>query len=160
MAVSDRIAVMSAGTIVQEGSAEDLYYRPASRFVAQFIGRVNLVPGRVESLAAGGGVIEALGARVTASSIAQGVARGDRVDLVVRPESVEIGAARAGGPGARGTIKSRSFLGEKIEYVVQCGELALQAVRFNAGPAALFEEGAEVAIGIPAEGLAAIAGAH
>src|SRR6059036_2632789 len=47
MAVSDRIAVMSRGTVVQEGTAEDLYHRPASEFVAQFIGRVNLLAGRV-----------------------------------------------------------------------------------------------------------------
>src|SRR5574342_40053 len=47
MAVSDRIAVMSEGAVVQEGTAEDLYHRPASEFVAQFIGRVNLLTGRV-----------------------------------------------------------------------------------------------------------------
>jgi iron(III) transport system ATP-binding protein len=45
MAVSDRIAVMNEGSVVQEGSAEDLYHRPASQFVAQFVGRVNLVAG-------------------------------------------------------------------------------------------------------------------
>src|SRR5690242_4827458 len=41
MAVSDRIAVMNRGSVVQEGSAEDLYHRPASQFVAQFVGRIN-----------------------------------------------------------------------------------------------------------------------
>ena len=43
MAVSDRIAVMNKGVIVQVGTAEDLYHRPASEFVARFIGRVNLI---------------------------------------------------------------------------------------------------------------------
>ncbi len=103
MAVSDRIAVMSAGTIVQEGSAEDLYYRPASRFVAQFIGRVNLVPGRIESLEGGSAVVEALGARVAASGVAPGMKPGDRVELIVRPEAVVLaspGALAAGGAGA------------------------------------------------------------
>src|SRR2546422_506884 len=47
MAVSDRIAVMNRGAIVQEGSAEDLYHRPTSEFVATFVGRVNLVTGKV-----------------------------------------------------------------------------------------------------------------
>ena len=47
MAVSDRIAVMNQGSVVQEGTAEDLYYRPGSEFVATFVGRVNLVPARV-----------------------------------------------------------------------------------------------------------------
>ena len=45
MAVSDRIAVMNQGSVVQEGTAEDLYHRPASEFVATFVGRVNLVAG-------------------------------------------------------------------------------------------------------------------
>src|SRR5436190_193547 len=44
MAVSDRIAVMNHGSVVQEGTAEDLYHRPATEFVAHFVGRVNLVP--------------------------------------------------------------------------------------------------------------------
>ena len=46
MAVSDRIVVMNRGSIVQEGTAEDLYHRPASEFVATFVGRVNLVRGQ------------------------------------------------------------------------------------------------------------------
>ncbi|MEO7056962.1 MAG: ABC transporter ATP-binding protein, partial [Caldimonas sp.] len=51
MAVSDRIAVMQGGSIVQTGTAEDLYHRPATRFVAQFIGRANLIDARVERVA-------------------------------------------------------------------------------------------------------------
>src|SRR6059036_433279 len=47
MAVSDRIAVMNHGSVVQEGTAEDLYHRPATQFVAQFVGRINLLPGRI-----------------------------------------------------------------------------------------------------------------
>src|SRR5207247_10392929 len=47
MAVSDRIAVMNQGRVVQEGTAEDLYHRPATPFVAQFVGRANLVAARV-----------------------------------------------------------------------------------------------------------------
>src|SRR5205823_3322057 len=48
MAVSDRIALMNRGTIVQVGTAQDLYHRPASIFVAQFVGRANMVAGRPE----------------------------------------------------------------------------------------------------------------
>src|SRR5205823_3408472 len=47
MAVSDRIAVMNQGSVVQEGTAEDLYHRPATEFVATFVGRVNLIVGEV-----------------------------------------------------------------------------------------------------------------
>ena len=62
MAVSDRIAVMNQGSVVQEGSAEDLYHRPASEFVAQFVGRVNLVAGRVAEIDGDTVRIAALGA--------------------------------------------------------------------------------------------------
>src|SRR5262249_50545086 len=63
MAVSDRIAVMSQGVVVQVGRAEDLYHRPASAFVAQFIGRVNFLRGRVLERGGDGVVVEAAGGR-------------------------------------------------------------------------------------------------
>ncbi len=76
MAVSDRIAVMSQGSVVQEGTAEDLYYRPASEFVATFVGRVNLVPGRVTALEGSAATVAALGtllrARVASGAVAAG----------------------------------------------------------------------------------------
>src|SRR5437762_7639593 len=61
MAVSDRIAVMNEGSVVQDGTAEDLYYRPASEFVATFVGRVNLVAGRIVDIGDGTATVEALG---------------------------------------------------------------------------------------------------
>ena len=61
MAVSDRIAVMNQGTVVQEGTAEDLYHRPASEFVARFIGRVNLLTARVVGVASDAIEVEAAG---------------------------------------------------------------------------------------------------
>src|SRR5712692_1519129 len=63
MAISDRIAVMHQGVIVQEGSAEGLYHRPASEFVAQFIGRTNLLRGRVLATGDAGVEVEVEGHR-------------------------------------------------------------------------------------------------
>ena len=60
MAISDRIAVMERGEVVQDGTAHDLYYRPASEFVARFIGRTNLLAGRVVSA----GEVEIEGLRI------------------------------------------------------------------------------------------------
>ena len=71
MAISDRIAVMDRGPIVQEGTAQALYHRPATEFVAQFIGRTNLLEGRVVSA----GEVEIEGVRV---AFATGVAAGER----------------------------------------------------------------------------------
>ncbi|KAB2872942.1 MAG: ABC transporter ATP-binding protein, partial [Burkholderiaceae bacterium] len=61
MAVSDRIVVMNQGRVVQQGSAEDLYQRPASAFVARFIGRINALDARVSALDATGIELQALG---------------------------------------------------------------------------------------------------
>src|SRR6478672_11041517 len=70
MAVSDRIAVMSQGSVVQEGTAEDLYYRPGSEFVATFVGRVNLVPARLLGVEGDVATVEALGTSLRARASA------------------------------------------------------------------------------------------
>src|SRR5439155_8735298 len=96
MAVSDRIAVMHQGSVVQEGTAEDLYHRPASRFVAQFVGHMNLVAGRVAEGAGETAKIAALGTLISARSPRAGLAPGDPVQLIVRPEAVEVVRGDAG----------------------------------------------------------------
>ncbi len=146
MAVSDRIAVMNQGSIVQEGTADDLYYRPASAFVAQFIGRVNLLPARVESAAAAGGEVTVLGQRVAVACLPTGARAGDAVRLVLRPEALALRAAEGAPALPRGTVEGRMFLGEKVEYVVRCGEARLQVVSYNARPGELLAEGSAVAV--------------
>ena len=120
MAVSDRIAVMNRGSIVQLGSAEDLYLRPRDEFVAQFIGRVNLIPGRVTGVPG---------------------------RLVVRPEMIRL--SLAAGAGLAGTILSRTYLGEKTEYLVSCGGETLQVACHGSGPEANLAEGAQVGVLLP-----------
>jgi iron(III) transport system ATP-binding protein len=147
MAVSDRIAVMHQGSVVQEGTAEDLYHRPASQFVAQFVGRMNLVAGRAAAIAGDTVKIAALGTLISARVPPRGLAPGDPVQLIVRPEAVEVvrvGDEKTDADLLRATIASRIFLGEKIEYLVRCEGEMLQVVRHNAGPNALIPEGAEV----------------
>lgn len=117
MAISDRIAVMDHGEIVQEGSAHQLYYQPANEFVARFIGRTNILAGRVVSAAE----VEIEGLRI---ALATSRAIGDTVQLVVRPEMIEISPA-SGEPGSA-CITARTFLGEKTDYLVALGGSTLQ----------------------------------
>ena len=134
MAVSDRIVVMNQGSVVQEGTAADLYYRPASEFVARFIGRVNLIEGRVVECPGGNARVDALGVTIAAQSTRDNLSPGKSVVLVARPESIAI-VKDGDAPGLlRATVVSRTFLGEKIEYLVDCGGKTLQVVRYNAGP--------------------------
>src|SRR5262249_12078904 len=160
MAVSDRIALMRQGTIVQVGTAEDLYHRPASSFVAEFIGRVNLLSARVLRLDAAGVEVVVAETRLRVAPVA-----GDRsfpevgstVHLVLRPETLDL-VPGAPGPGQEGTLHgvvvSRTFLGEKIEYEVRVGDTSLHVTRYNAaGPDAL-APGLSVTLRLPTAGVA------
>jgi iron(III) transport system ATP-binding protein len=151
MAISDRIAVMSRGTIVQEGTAEALYRRPASEFVARFIGRVNLVPARV--VAAGGGHVEVeVGERrLRLAGVDAAPASGDKVRLVVRPEAVAL--APGGGDGLAGVVRTRVFLGEKVEYQVGVGDDTLQVTRYTGAADAAFPPGTAVTVHLPTAGV-------
>ena len=144
MAVSDRIAVMSHGSIVQEGTAEDLYHRPASEFVATFVGRVNLVTGTLVDRKDRTATVSALGTTFRAG-LAPGEARvGDRVLLVLRPEAIVLG--RDSGAGVPARVTARTFLGEKIEYMLECADTTLQAIRATTGPDDAIRDGDEVAL--------------
>ena len=116
LAISDRIAVMEGGRLAQVGRASDVYRRPATRFVADFVGEANLLPVEVEPGGAGG-------ARVRLGPLAvvvPGAAPPGPATLVVRPEAIEIRAApAAGGGGLPGSIRSAAYLGAAGEYVVQ-----------------------------------------
>ena len=152
MAVSDRIAVMSKGAIVQEGSAEDLYYRPASEFVARFIGKVNLVPGVVRAVDGGVATVETLGRSIATRAPPAAFKTGDAVLVVLRPESMRLEVSEGAGtepaePPA--TIRSRVFLGDKIEMVVECAGQMLQLARYSGADAAAFTVGRSVRLRLP-----------
>lgn len=149
MAVSDRIAVMHQGSVVQVGTATDLYHRPVSEFVATFVGRVNLISGRVTALVGDTASVAALGTIIPAQVVHADLAPGDPVKLVLRPEALEIVPDGEGMLAA--TIHAGTFLGEKIEYVLRCGDATLQAVRHNAGHGDIILEGTRVALRFAAD---------
>jgi iron(III) transport system ATP-binding protein len=132
MAVSDRIAVMERGSIVQQGSAEELYRRPATLFVAQFIGRTNVLPGRVEKVSDEGAQISVLGASIGVRDAPRTLQAEQPVRVLVRPEAIRVLAPGAGACELSGRVLSRTFLGEKTEYVIACGDHTLNAVQSGA----------------------------
>jgi len=74
-----------------------------------------------------------------------GLARGDAVALLLRPEAITLDRDAAAGPLA-GTVVSHAYLGEKIEYLVKTGDATLQVVRYNAGPGEIVENGTHVSL--------------
>jgi iron(III) transport system ATP-binding protein len=155
MAISDRIVVMNQGSIAQEGTAEDLYHHPASEFVAQFIGRTNLLAARVLGQEAGGTVVEVGGVRLRLSGPCPEAQPGRSVRLVVRPEVIGLAAAGAAA-GLHGTVASRMFLGEKVEYHVRVGEDFVQVTSYN--PGAVFAPGEAVTLTLPTDGISLLPG--
>jgi len=145
MAVSDRIAVMNRGSVVQEGSAEDLYHRPASQFVAQFVGRINLISGHVRAVDGMSARIEALGREVLADAMNNHLKPGDAVQIALRPEAIDISPERDGDM-TPATVISSTFLGDKVEYVLRFDADTLHVVRYNAGPSTPLAEGMRVTL--------------
>jgi iron(III) transport system ATP-binding protein len=145
MAVSDRIVVMNGGRVISVGSADDLYHRPASEFVARFIGRVNLMPATVLEVREGIARVEAMGAVVDAAAV-DGIKPGDGVDLVIRPEAIEVLRGRAESHHWQATVVERVFLGEKIEYRMEAEGASLTVVRYNAGASEVLAPGSKVSL--------------
>ena len=118
LSLSDRICVMRAGEIVQAGSPQDLYDRPMTRYVADFVGTSNFFDGTVEKASNGESAIT-LGNDLTyASALGSIIATGQRGCLSVRPEQVRLSKHEVPG-GLPATVQNRIFLGEHIEYVVR-----------------------------------------
>lgn len=110
LVMSDRIAVMRAGRIVQIGSGADLYERPADTFVARFLGESNLLAGTVGNLADGRATLAVPGfAQPIEGRAGQGLRAGSGASALLRPEAVR---AHAGGLQAR--VAERVYLGELI----------------------------------------------
>ncbi|NTU64669.1 MAG: ABC transporter ATP-binding protein, partial [Chloroflexi bacterium] len=93
LTMSDRIAVMSKGHLLQVGTALEIYEEPNSRFVADFIGETNFVPGTVVSVENGRAEFEADGLRLLANANAD-VRAGIPATLAVRPERVRLSAEK------------------------------------------------------------------
>jgi ABC-type Fe3+/spermidine/putrescine transport system ATPase subunit len=143
--ISDRIAVMETGRIAQLGSAEALYRRPTSAFVAGFIGRANLLHATVESVSDGRATLDIGGQKLVMP--ADGTpAAGDSVSVVVRPESIAIVTMNT---GLTGVVRARTYLGDKIEYEVDFGGQTLNIVRFNPADGEAFLPGSTVFLSIP-----------
>jgi putative spermidine/putrescine transport system ATP-binding protein len=121
LTMSDRIAVFNRGRIEQIGTPEELYDRPATRFVASFIGDTNFLSGRVVSSSEGVCAIETAAGRVQAS-LRLPVAVGAPVTVAVRPERVVLASPREGRNGIAGTISDIIFLGTARKYVVRLAD--------------------------------------
>ncbi|MBX9589869.1 MAG: ABC transporter ATP-binding protein [Hyphomonadaceae bacterium] len=123
LSLSDRIAVMFEGRIRQVGTPDEIYRRPADRFVASFVGDVNVLRARLDSVDGGLAAVTLGRARISVSrEPLTRVRPGDRVDLFVRPEQVRF--AQAGEPIAvEGTVAAHIYQGDHVNLYVDAPEV-------------------------------------
>jgi len=147
LAISDRVIVMNAGRIEQIGSPEDIYDRPGSRFVADFVGSANMIPGKIT----GSGPNNMLnfetdgGARLRIATPAGSNTEGSVIAL--RSAYIHFGQTSGGQNAVAGTIHRRMFHGDFIQYVIDWPAGALIVRR---PPTEVLAEGMEILVGFDA----------
>ncbi|HWG06545.1 MAG TPA: ABC transporter ATP-binding protein [Beijerinckiaceae bacterium] len=160
MAISDRIAVLNQGLIMQVGTPDEIYDVPNSEFVAHFIGRTNLFRGKLETAVEAGGtglVMSEIGpirCRFAKTSTA-----GQDISFVVRPENVELqrsdpAAAAVTENFVDGQVTGRVYLGDIAEYTVDLGGRFKLLARSH--PGLRIAPGDKVRVHLPAERTIAI----
>jgi ABC-type Fe3+/spermidine/putrescine transport system ATPase subunit len=159
LTLGDRIAVMHNGRLEQVGTPAEVYHRPASRFVASFIGDMNFLPGSVLGATTGNkGSDVRLDLDGTVQSVEIECAVGRKVLVCVRPEQLRLGPAQ-GKSGRRGRVKYVGFSGDHVRYLVGLNDgtevLAREAIE---GTAARFDVGAEIGVSWPLGELLAFPG--
>ncbi len=146
LALSDHIAVIHGGRLQQYGTPREVYLRPVNRLVADFMGLVNLVPGKVIDVRGGAGRID-LGAIALDIALPGGIAVGENVDVVIRPENIRL-AKPGNGAAARAKITDRTFLGNITEYYAALD--SGQTLRVQTHPQQIFAVDEPVAVEIDA----------
>ncbi|OGQ80268.1 MAG: hypothetical protein A3F90_10505 [Deltaproteobacteria bacterium RIFCSPLOWO2_12_FULL_60_19] len=153
LTMSDVVAVMDGGNIVQEGSPVEIYRAPRDRFVANFIGLSNFLEGRVTKVGRLGEV-ESSGATLKCV-LPDGVATGDSVIVVIRPEDLNLytGAATQNDNILEGKIEALIFMGDTLECQVAVGK---QIIRIKLHPSSPAARGETVRLQLPAESCRAL----
>ena len=113
LSISDRVAVMDAGRILQVGAPMEVYLKPADSFVANFIGTINSLDGRP----AGDGIMEIEGHPVEVR-IPEALAGQESVTVTVRPENIDLSHPEPGSDALSGKLSSFSFLGQSVHAQV------------------------------------------
>lgn len=140
MSMSDKVIVMNKGKIEQVGTPMEIYQRPKSKFVADFIGTANFLEGTVKGTEDGRLLVE------TASGVLRirrdGFKAGDRVTVVIRPEAVTL----AKGTSHQGIVQKSVFMGQTQEYEVLFEGQLFQITEHNPIQEKVYSVGSSVSL--------------
>ncbi|HME62935.1 MAG TPA: ABC transporter ATP-binding protein [Candidatus Binatia bacterium] len=128
LSMSNIIAVMNSGVIIQEGPPREIYLQPKSQFVANFIGSTNQLTGQITKIESGDTAQVRTDDGEIACSALEGLKVGSKVVVVVRPESVNLHHQKPANHGnlLEGKIGAAMFLGEYVDCTVELGKNILQ----------------------------------
>ncbi|NKQ34979.1 MAG: ABC transporter ATP-binding protein [Chloroflexi bacterium] len=145
MTISDRIVIMNEGRIEQIGTPIEIYRHPQSRFVADFIGRANFIPGVVQSQQDGQLTVNLMGRTLEVAAAEDKYTEGTEVTVVVRPEMMVLNPAA--GAHVDGIVRRASYLGDVVEYDVAVGDQQLSLVETDPRHLTIYPKGEAVQIG-------------
>ena len=152
MTTADRMAVLDQGVVQQVGSPAALYDEPVNAFVANFVGTMNLLPGRVLARAGSGVSLLVDGVGELPFPLTAGAPAGDRLTLSFRPQALRIEAADAAHDARclrmQGTVEAGEFLGECTRYRVRVGTQSLTVDQAHPAAAGKFAAGASVSLAL------------
>jgi iron(III) transport system ATP-binding protein len=144
MTLSDRIVVMNQGIIEQIGTPVEVYRFPNSRFVADFIGRANFVPGVVQEKNDGKLTVNVFNETLELSNIQRDFYPHEAVTLIIRPEMIRI---KKSGELFQGLIRRTVYLGDVIEYDVEVGGQLITGLETDPYAMEPFPVGEQVTVG-------------
>jgi len=131
LAVGDKIVVMNKGKVTQIGTPTEIYFKPKTRFVADFIGTINLLKATVAKTTAKEVLLSVGPDKILLACVSPEVVLrdGQEVILSIRPENVELGGEKPAREGnlLRGEVKDTIFMGAVTRYFVQAGGIELIA---------------------------------
>ena len=153
MILSDRVLVMNAGRIAQDGTPRQIYEEPRTRFVMDFLGQVDHVDARVARRADGSYVARLVGAEDTEVPLArdQEWREGEEAVLAFRSADVQVQPGSFDGAWP-GTVVTAVYLGERVEYVIEIGASQVRAWGSATEP---LSKGTAIQLQVPASAIRA-----
>ena len=157
LSIADRVAIVNQGKIVQMGAPAELYRRPRSRFVAEFLGETNFVPGQIVGEEHGKTVVQTALGKLVSATVSPDVVSGTReVVCSIRPEALRVNAPD-GMNSIPGTVAESVYLGETAQLEVEAaGGVRLRVAALN--PGTVSRAGERVMLGVSAEDVVVVAG--
>ena len=155
LSISDRIVVMNAGNIEQLGAPHEIYNKPATRFVATFVGQLNSIEATVIDPRARTVAVD--GQQVTVAHLPESAATGDNIMLTLRPEVLSTGEREGNDISLTGTIADVTFLGSVIRLRVALGRNVVSLDTFNDQRSVPPGRGEKVTIGLASKDLMVLA---